>query len=223
MGLYQCVAAVPRVFDVTVPEGLEHYTDWLSVLEFPVDLGLDVAIPSQCFGSYSSRLWLGSCWPIAILFAFALCILGWKLAQQHHNPGATQKATDVLRAAFQESLPLALWLTFVLVPSTAARIFETFLCSPFEYDFAASETRRYLHRDLSLSCDGSEYQATKSVAIVFCIVWPIGASSLLGLKPELLCAQPPIRFRLWTAHIPAAIGPSALHRAALVKPLLVSL
>eukprot|EP00966_Prymnesium_polylepis_P073398 1704114-Prymnesium_polylepis.1 len=35
VGLYQCVAAIPSVFDVTPPEGLEEYTRWIDVIELP--------------------------------------------------------------------------------------------------------------------------------------------------------------------------------------------
>ena len=52
VGLSQCVAAVPSVFDVTTPLGLEEYSKWIRLLELPSDFGVDIFIPAACFGSY---------------------------------------------------------------------------------------------------------------------------------------------------------------------------
>ena len=58
------------------------------------------------------------------------------------------------------TLPLALGLTFLVVPSTSTRIFRAFLCETFQYD--GDSTHRYLHTDLTLSCDTGEYDASAS-------------------------------------------------------------
>ena len=52
-GLYQCISAVPSVFNVVIPPGLEDYTKWVNLLEFPADFGVDIIVPAACFGSYS--------------------------------------------------------------------------------------------------------------------------------------------------------------------------
>eukprot|EP00966_Prymnesium_polylepis_P333352 7388824-Prymnesium_polylepis.3 len=56
----------------------------------------------------------------------------------------------ILRAGLQQTLPLMLVVTFVLVPSTATRIFQTFLCGSYEYDAVAGVTKRYLREDPNL-------------------------------------------------------------------------
>jgi hypothetical protein len=33
IGLYQCVAAIPSVYDVTAPQGLEDYTRWANLIQ----------------------------------------------------------------------------------------------------------------------------------------------------------------------------------------------
>eukprot|EP00966_Prymnesium_polylepis_P176574 4087942-Prymnesium_polylepis.1 len=58
VGLYQCIAAVASVFDVSTPQGAHEYAKWLNLLEVPADLGIDVVIPASCVGSYRSRLFL---------------------------------------------------------------------------------------------------------------------------------------------------------------------
>eukprot|EP00966_Prymnesium_polylepis_P294376 6798074-Prymnesium_polylepis.3 len=80
----------------------------------------------------------------------------------------------VVRAGVERILPLTLVITFLLVPSTATRIFKTFLCDGFEYNHAASVTRRYLHDDLTLRCDGGEYGTARNIAFAMIGVWPVG-------------------------------------------------
>eukprot|EP00966_Prymnesium_polylepis_P304929 7045110-Prymnesium_polylepis.1 len=67
-----------------------------------------------------------------------------------------------------------LGLTFLVVPSTATRIFKTFLCDAIEYDEVAHETRSYLHDDLYLDCGSTEYHYTRNTAIAMLLVWPVG-------------------------------------------------
>ena len=55
VGLYQCIAAVPSVYDVVVPSTLDHLTRWVDLIELPSDLGVNLIIPAECFGSY--RRW----------------------------------------------------------------------------------------------------------------------------------------------------------------------
>eukprot|EP00966_Prymnesium_polylepis_P000385 8507-Prymnesium_polylepis.1 len=59
-------------------------------------------------------------------------------------------------------LPLVLLLTFIVVPSTSSRIFQTFRCDSIEYN--NTETRRYLHADIRLNCDTEEYETTRGTA-----------------------------------------------------------
>ena len=52
-GLFQCLAAVPSVYNVSTPPGAEEYTKWMDLLEFPADLGVSIVVPAACFGSYN--------------------------------------------------------------------------------------------------------------------------------------------------------------------------
>ena len=51
VGLYQCVAAVPSVFDVVIPPGLEEYTGLVNLMELPSNFD-EFLIATSCFGSY---------------------------------------------------------------------------------------------------------------------------------------------------------------------------
>eukprot|EP00966_Prymnesium_polylepis_P151641 3503609-Prymnesium_polylepis.1 len=87
-------------------------------------------------------------------------------------------ALPAVRAGLERATPLMLLVPFILAPSTAARIFKTFLCDNIQYDAVNGRTRRYLRADLELSCDGADYQGTRSVALVFLFCWPVGTPVL---------------------------------------------
>jgi len=78
----------------------------------------------------------------------------------------------VIVAGLQRVLPLALGLTFLVLPSTSTRAFRTFLCEKIIYH-DPSETRRYLAADLALSCESDEYEITRRVAISMLVLWPV--------------------------------------------------
>eukprot|EP00966_Prymnesium_polylepis_P262595 6065680-Prymnesium_polylepis.2 len=148
-----------------------------------------MVIPSACFGSYRMRLLIGSCWPIVLLFSATIALVARELYRNRLKRSTYQVKTafvlslshthrQAVQTGLQRSLPLILVATFVLVPSTATRIFMTFLCDEIEIDAQPREMRRYLHDDLALSCDGSEYTATRSVALAFLIIWPLGTPVL---------------------------------------------
>eukprot|EP00966_Prymnesium_polylepis_P208606 4833018-Prymnesium_polylepis.1 len=130
VGMYQCVAAIPSVFSVVAPPGLEQYTTWIHLIELPADL-TNLVIPVACVGSYRTRLLLGSCWPIVLLLTVTTSSICWDLAMHCCRKGTTHvtaSSRSALRNGLQRILPLASVLTFVLVPSTATAIFRTFLC-----------------------------------------------------------------------------------------------
>lgn len=187
VGLYQCIAAVPAVFNMTTPPSIHDYTKWanlMNILEFASKAGsLDIIIPSSCFGPYRNRLLIGSWWPIGLLSGTAVLFVSYELIRDLFKGDPTLVAPRGTRAAIimglERNLPLTLTLTFVLVPSTATRIFKTFLCVPFEYD--ATSTLRYLHDDLSLLCGSADYTSTWHVALSNLLMWPVGVPVMYGL------------------------------------------
>ena len=181
IGLYQCIAAVPSVFDLVLPPDMQEYTQWVHLMEFPADLSDVLFVRAACFGSYRKQLLIGSSWPLVLLFvavAGCTCRVYIQSRQKLSDPSIVALPPVgfwvAVRAAFQQTLPLTLVVTFVLVPSTATRIFKTFLCDPIEL-------RRYLHDDLAMDCDSDEYTTTHNVAIVMLVVWPVGVPLLYAL------------------------------------------
>jgi hypothetical protein len=193
VGLYQCVAAVPSAYDVITPRGLEEYTQWINLLELPADLE-NMLIPASCFGGYRKRLWLGSSWPLGLVAILVVGCVGWEVARnvRNYNPKeATPRTTlGAVDAGVQRVLPVVLGLSFLLLPSTSTRIFNTFLCDPIEYDNANGEVRRYQHYDLALGCDSGEYTSMYYNALVLVIICPVGVpllyAALLYLSRDAL-------------------------------------
>ena len=107
---------------------------------------------------------LGSCWPISLMLVFSAgCIcrelakdlstsdsIRTTLLEQRHGRPAVQ-------VGLERALPLTAIVTFLLVPSTATRIFRTFLCDVIEYD--DQDVRRYLQGTL---LDGFEFACVES-------------------------------------------------------------
>jgi len=173
VGFYQCVSAVPSVYNVVPPVGLEEYTRWIDLLELPSELE-NIFIASACLGDYQERVLLGSFWPILVILALAAGFTGWEVwqgCQLQSGRSSLRPACAVAKAGLQHVLPLALGLTFLVLPSTSTRIFRTFSCERIEY--GDDEMRRYLAADLALSCDTDDYEATYNTAIATLFVWPV--------------------------------------------------
>ena len=192
VGFYQCLAAVPSVYSVQPPLGLEEYTRWIHLLELPSEFERIFQVHTACLGDYRTRIWVGSIWPLVVILAYAMCLVGSKLLQRCSRglPSWSAVRTTVL-AALRRVLPLTLGLTFLVLPSTSTRIFRAFLCETFEYDANATSSRRYLYADLTLSCDSDEYEATRTTALMMLTVWPVGIPmlymALLWVSRNAIC------------------------------------
>ena len=162
---------------------------WMDLLEWPADL-TNIVIPITCLGSYRESLLIGGCWPLIVLLAVAIGSAVSKLASDYRKKALSvaprDSRTAVLDGLMQHTLPFALVLTFLVVPSVSTRIFKTFLCDRFEY--AGGETRSYMQDDLRTSCDSDSYGSARSTAFVLIAIWPIGfrlGSNLLLPSPIL--------------------------------------
>eukprot|EP00965_Chrysotila_dentata_P233208 6199453-Pleurochrysis_carterae.AAC.2 len=71
---YQCVAAVPSVFNVSIPHDLH---EWAAALTWPSRIGIDMLMPGECFYSYVSRLLVGVLWPFMLMLVVAAACAVW--------------------------------------------------------------------------------------------------------------------------------------------------
>ncbi|KAL1525655.1 hypothetical protein AB1Y20_020505 [Prymnesium parvum] len=179
LGLYQCIAAVPSVYDVTVPPTLRAFEWMADLFELPADVGLDFFIAPSCLGSYRRRLIIGAAWPIVLLAAAALGFVALEVA---HSRGAwREELRERVSLGLKRVVPPVLIVTFVLVPSTATRVFKSFLCEAFHVSDTPVETVRFMAVDPSSSCDSDDYRTTQQVAFVAVLVWPIGVPLLYAV------------------------------------------
>ena len=181
VGFYQCIAAVPSVFNVEPPVGLEDYIQWINLLEVPSELER-IFIPTACVGNYRTRLVIGSTWPLGLVLVSTTLLIGWEWLKARHPKEAPPVATarsirTVVLTGLRRALPSALALTFLVLPSTSTRIFRTFLCDSIEYE-EGEDPKRYLLASLDLSCDSDEYRSTHTIALVMLTLWPVGAPLL---------------------------------------------
>ena len=175
VGFYQCVAAIPSVYNVQPPLGLEHLTRWIHLLELPSEFERIFVVPTACLGDYRTRIWVGSIWPLVVILVCAVHLIGNEFVQGCRRGDARSlqaRIRTALTVGLQRVLPPTLGLTFLVVPSTSTRIFRAFLCETFQYDEDTS--RRYLYADLTLSCDTNEYEATRAMAFAMLVLWPVG-------------------------------------------------
>ncbi|KAL1519826.1 hypothetical protein AB1Y20_023332 [Prymnesium parvum] len=174
LGFAQCVAAVPSVFSVPLPDGLAYLQPVYQLLQLPSRVGRLLSIDSECFGRYTLRLLVSSLWP----FPLALLLLLALAAKEVKRARRAADAAAPLGAALRDGGGLLLAATFALVPSISSRIFQTFLCDRFAYDDARDLAARYVHDDLSLSCDSEEYNAAFATGLLLALLFPLGVPLL---------------------------------------------
>lgn len=129
------------------------------------------------------RLLLAALWPVVVLLVITIASVSKESARYHISHPKLSDSLGTSWAAAQEGVqrivPAALLITFVLVPSRATQIFQTFKCDSFAY--SPQETRRYLNDDLSVDCDSPEYAALRTSAFILVFVWPMGVPILYVL------------------------------------------
>ena len=130
-------------------------------------------------------------WPIIFLALATAALIIWNFikrlmsdttASSRASKGDQSLSASVrtaLASGMQRALPPTLGLTFLVLPSTSTRIFRAFDCETFEYD--ATSSLRYLHADLSLSCDSDEYVSTQATAMAVLALWPVGIPVLYAM------------------------------------------
>ena len=149
------------------------------LLSCAVDLS-NIAVPGECLeGGFHSRILVRGIGPVTPMVA--VCVIGWifsRLQGQSHV------------SSMQNTLPLILFISFVLVAPTSSSIFAAWTCETFALNSIAKPptTTAFLLADLSLKCDSSdaEYARVESLAYVFVGLWPIGVP-LLFLLVLLQC------------------------------------
>ena len=174
-------------YDARMPSS---YTDWVrdAFRWARVDWS-SLVLPSGCtpfttVGS-SFRAWLlvKGLTPLLVICMAMVGATGIKCFQL----GWTAKTA---RSGMLQAVPLVLFLSFCLVPSVSATIFESWLCVEYQDDGSAlyredgshlsSISRRsFLRSDLRVQCSehgvsNAEHDTITAIASAFVAVWPVG-------------------------------------------------
>lgn len=210
MAFYQIVTVLNVTFSVTLPH---YYTEWMKVFDVAVLDWMGWVVPEACLSqSFSGRLLIIALSPIALIGIVFMC-LTIKAAMADSNKASC------LRRAFSNGLlstmPLALLVTFLLVPSVSASIFEAWSCEAF--GFSASEDHYFLRGDPSIECYTSEaHRELLRVAFFLILLWPVGvlvlyAGLLIRVRKPIL-DRTPNRLVRSTAFLHRDYRPEVSHR-----------
>eukprot|EP00966_Prymnesium_polylepis_P277417 6410156-Prymnesium_polylepis.1 len=169
VGFFQSIAFLPPVYGLSLPEWYYHWVSFLNIFESAqqafnsdtVDWS-GIAVPGACLeGGFHSRVLLRGIGPLTPMVIVS--ILGWLISRGR---------------SIQKSLPLILFITFVLVGPTSSSIFAAWTCETYALNSIAEPptTTAFLLADLSLKCDSSdgEYAKVESLAYIFVVIWPVG-------------------------------------------------
>ena len=148
--------------------------DFLSVNVTPLGCSIDL--------TFHHKLYSRTLVPLAVLLALYLFArFCSRVAQRlRDKEGAVKGSRDWEAARKWEgfgssAIALALFLIFLLYPSTSSMIFSTFICEDID------DGQAYLRADYAINCASPEHQIATAFAGAMIFVFPIGT--------PLLCAE----------------------------------
>ena len=166
---YQVWAVRKSVYGFELPGDLGSVMAFFDALSF--DVGSFIFPSWTCLGGLTARLVFSGLWPLGLMGAVALCLLGLEAVRK----GSLQRA--LLR-----SLQVAIFISFCVLPSVTRSLFLAFKCESFGYDDLASppESRPYLSASFNVQCYSPEHAPIYATAWVFIVMWPLALPLLYG-------------------------------------------
>ena len=166
---YQVWAVRKSVYGFELPGDLGAVMSFFDALSF--DVGSFIFPSWTCLGGLTARLVFSGLWPLGLMGAVVLCLLGLEAVHK----GSLQRA--LLR-----SLQVAIFISFCALPSVTRSLFLAFKCESFGYDDLASppEKRRYLSASFNVECYSPEHAPIYATAWVFIVMWPLALPLLYG-------------------------------------------
>jgi hypothetical protein len=166
---YQVWAVRKSVYGFELPGDLGSVMAFFDALSF--DVGSFIFPSWTCLGGLTARLVFSGLWPLGLMGAVALCLLGLE---------AVRKGS--LQRALLHSLQVAIFISFCVLPSVTRSLFLAFKCESFGYDDLASppESRPYLSASFNVECYSPEHAPIHATAWVFIVMWPLALPLLYG-------------------------------------------
>jgi hypothetical protein len=171
VSFFQLATCFPSVYNVAMPpeytRQMNSITGWLDVSTL-----LNFIYPTQCIGSYITRLNFRVLGPLCLVF---LPII-WTMTKGtvSHLLSKDKDKPWVAKSLFS-GLIVSVPLTFALIPSVSRAIFTVWECEHFVIDPAKGEKIRFLRDDLSIICGTSdEHNEASALGTFYLFIWPIG-------------------------------------------------
>ena len=144
------------VYGFELPGDLGSVMAFVEALSF--DLGSFIFPSWTCLGGLTARLVFSGLWPLALMAAVALGLLGLEAARK-----------GPLQRALLRSLEAAVFISFCVLPSVTRSLFLAFQCESIGYDDLASppEFRPYLSASLNVECYSSEHAPIYTTAVSY--------------------------------------------------------
>ncbi|KAJ8598234.1 hypothetical protein CTAYLR_005475 [Chrysophaeum taylorii] len=138
----------------------------------------EILAPFRCTSNaprlnYYDQLLVSSLGPMTIVFILFLSVVpraSISLRARGHDPNDPRVWKDAVDATFSEHSRVSVLLTYILYPSTSAKIFSIWHC---DREFDSSVGAR-LASDYSLKCSGSKYRSYVLFATCMILLIPIG-------------------------------------------------
>eukprot|EP00966_Prymnesium_polylepis_P067563 1568993-Prymnesium_polylepis.3 len=159
----QIVGLVPKVYNLVLPEQYKGVFDAMGNLN-PIDIILDL----PCQGGYHTELLIQGMAPMALIGIALLSGMMWSVFAKRGNI----LQDFVWKKAFLKGVPLALVLTFAIVPSISTKVFGSFNCINYQYDYFSGEKKKFLISDFSVECYTEPHDQIRMTAYIFIFLWP---------------------------------------------------
>lgn len=190
VGMLQLTTNFGRILAIEWPFTVNLTMEWLSFvnLDFLRIFPTGCVVPSSHFAGLTfmtvTPLFLSGCL-LGVYFVASLTVCLDGCLRRCCGKRADPNAPDSFAVwAKKNAVPTELALLFFVFPGITTKTFRTFICERFDNgDGDISDNPSYLSADLSVECDGSDYDAMVGYALasamVFCIGIPLVFSCLL--------------------------------------------
>jgi len=200
LGFYQIATKVPKLYEVSLPESVTDFLDQFSgFVSFGVQGFSTTSLECMGLGGYRLRLLFWLFTPAICLVVVVLVVLGmitYKKHQKKHAAPVVAVATKVASddddshaarfelgdmdgkreaTLFEQTLPAALKILFILYPLVTTAAFDGFPCYWF------SNGRGWLRADVSIECSTPEHTGVTLIAWIAVALYPIGIMAGSGI------------------------------------------
>ena len=145
----QMVGVIPSLFKVTLPPPYDSI--WDAFNNFEINF-ISVSAPVECFGDFGTRLLIYGLVPLVLMATVVVGCVAWSLTTRARENGDLRSGMgDAAMEGLLRALPMALFISFLLVPTVSKKIFSAFDCVPYDFD-GGEESKSFLREDHSMLC-----------------------------------------------------------------------